>query len=179
MKRRLIVPALLALFLTCPASAWGEEAVDPSTPVPDAEQAFEKLKSLEGEWQGTTRRGNDARLTVQVIAGGHAVMEEFQETMGERVMSMHTIYHLDGDTLMLTHYCVSNNQPRMRADLGGLPEALRFEFLDATNLASPDAGHMHRAMIEFQGSDRIVNAWTYRKDGEDQYTETIEWERRR
>lgn len=178
-ESRRLLPGLLGLILILAAPTWASEPNGAGTAAPDARAAFESLKGLEGEWHGTTRRGNAATLRYQVIAGGHSVLEEFRETMGEREISMHTVYHLDGEELMLTHYCISNNQPRMRADLAGLPDLLRFEFMDATNLAAPGDGHMRRAVIELKADDRIVNAWTYRKDGEDQYTETIDWRRRK
>ena len=117
---------------------------------------------------GTTGSGKPARLTYSVIGGGTAVMEVFSSGN----ISMHTVYHLDGGHLQLTHYCVSNNQPRMRAQLPSEePNVLRFSFLDATNLASPADGHMHRAELRLLEDGRIANAWTYRKDGKEAFTE--------
>jgi hypothetical protein len=84
---------------------------------------------------------------------------------------MVTLYHPDGDSLMMTHYCAAHNQPRMRAGKVS-PESRRiaFDFVDATNLASPDAGHMHRLVMTFEDRDRIVQEWTWREKGK----ETIE-----
>ena len=43
-----------------------------------------------------------------------------------------TTYHLDGDALMLTHYCGLGNQPRLR--LTGHGPQLQFARFDATDL---------------------------------------------
>ncbi|HEX2252933.1 MAG TPA: hypothetical protein VHQ65_06680 [Thermoanaerobaculia bacterium] len=171
----LAIPLLLGAAIAVASPADTPGASEGTT----AQAAFERLKGLEGEWHGKSRRGNDAILTYQVIAGGNTVMEEYREIGEKGEISMHTLYHLDGEALMLTHYCISANQPRMRADLSGAPEKLQFDLVDVTNLASPAAGHMARAVLELKGADRLVNAWTYRQNGKDQYTETIEWQRRR
>jgi hypothetical protein len=36
---------------------------------------------------------------------------------------------------------------------------------------------MHRAVVRFQGPDRLSTAWTFREDGEDRFTEVIDAER--
>lgn len=162
-------------------SAWAESASAPSAPTaaPDtpAVSWLKKLKTLEGEWKGTTPGGKAVRLSYTTIAGGTAVMEVFGYADGGPG-SMYTLYHLDGDHLMLTHYCVSNNQPRMRAELPSQdPNVLRFSFLDVTNLKSPQAGHMHRAMLRVIDENHIANEWTYRKDEKDAFSEGAQYER--
>lgn len=170
--------ALLSLHLlpALPAGAAGAAAE------PGAAASFARLKSLAGEWKGESGKGKKVRLTYQVIAGGTAVLETFGWEGSDADMT--TVYHLDGDTLMLTHYCVSNNQPRMRAArptgaAAGTADAnvLQFDFVDGTNLANPGAGHMHKATLRFLDGDRLGNAWTYFKDGKEAFTETGTYER--
>jgi hypothetical protein len=166
--------AVAAEVTPAPAVAGDNSAAVPAADNPGA-AGLTKLKSLAGEWKGKTAKGKDVTLSYRPIAGGTAVMEVF--SYGQDATSMYTVYHLDGDKLMLTHYCISNNQPRMRAQPSEDPNILRFEFLDATNLARPEDGHMRRAMIRFVDDRHIVNEWTYRKDGKDSFTEAIQWER--
>lgn len=165
MKRSLVVPVVLSLSLLAPLAA---------TEVPSA-ASFEKIKSLAGEWRGVSGKGKKVRLSYETIAGGTAVLETFGWEGSEQTMS--TVYHLDGDRLVLTHYCVSNNQPRMQAQAGGEPGVLRFEFLDATNLKSSADGHMHKALLRIHDQDHIGNAWTYFQDGKEAFTESGEYER--
>ena len=48
---------------------------------------------------------------------------------------MVTLYHMDGDPMMLTHYCLAKNQPRMAAiEIGEDGGEVTFEFLDGTSL---------------------------------------------
>src|SRR5690349_3118062 len=77
----------------------------------DATAAFARLKSLAGEWTADTPMGK-SHVTYQIIAGGTALVE--RET-AEKMPEMLTVYHLDGGKLILTHYCMAGNQPRMQA----------------------------------------------------------------
>src|SRR5437868_4462867 len=113
-----------------------------------AQEALSKLQSLAGDWQGSYRwtgaRTDAGKVTARysLTGGGSAVVEDL--TMGPAsVPSMTSVYHLDGPDLRLTHYCAARNQPRLKAreiDLAG--GALAFDFVDATNLASPEAPHV-------------------------------------
>jgi hypothetical protein len=81
--------------------------------------AFEQLKMLAGSWSGSaTGEGEEAEAEAEMVdkvvhdfrvsAAGTVVME----TMGpDSEYEMINMYHLDGDELVLTHYCSSGNQP--------------------------------------------------------------------
>jgi hypothetical protein len=171
-RRAATILAFSAMAMLSLASARADEPQSPAV------SWLTRLKALEGEWKGTTPGGKPVRLSYKSIAGGTAVMEVFSYGDGPGAKSMYTIYHLDGDHLMLTHYCVSNNQPRMRAELPSKEQdVLRFSFVDATNLNDPKAGHMHRAMLRVVDEDHIANEWTYRKDSKDVFSEGAAYER--
>jgi hypothetical protein len=79
---------------------------------------------------------------------------------------MVTMYHLDGDQLMMTHYCMANNQPRMRADAStSSPTSINFRLIDVTNLSSPDAGHMVGLKIDWKDADHVTTHWTWSQKG--------------
>ena len=142
----------------------------------DAKAAFARLRTMAGEWQADTSMGK-ARLTYELIGGGTALVErESFEKMPE--MSMETVYHLDGERLLLTHYCMVGNQPRMIAR-GYRPETgeLRFEFLDATNLASPAAGHMHNASMRLVDDKHFTSDWEFFENGRLKNKESFQYTR--
>ncbi len=48
---------------------------------------------------------------------------------------MINMYHLDGDDLVLTHYCAGGNQPHMKLDRASATSGkLQFDFIGGTNL---------------------------------------------
>jgi len=90
-------------------------------------------------------------------------MAEMQ--MGDE--SMLSMFYVDGDQLLMTHFCPSGNQPRMKAIISPDLKTVTFDFLDATNLAGPGAGHMHRAVYLFSDADHYNEEWTWKKEGKD------------
>lgn len=120
--------------------------------------AFETMKSLAGEWKGTGPEGKAITVTYSLVSGGTAVLETLADP------PMLTTYYLDGDNLMLTHYCMANNQPRMKAG-AQKGNAIEFRFVDATNLKSADAGHMHDMILTVEDANHIQQAWTWSDKG--------------
>jgi hypothetical protein len=130
-----------------------------------ANEAFRKLQSLAGEWQGKDEQGNPAKSSFVQVASGTAVMETLTMTGMDQML---TLYSVDVNSLVLAHYCPTNNQPRMRAfpSTGDLRE-LVFEFSGAGNLPDMAAGHEHKLVIQFEDRDHITERWTWRKGGRD------------
>ncbi len=155
MQRAKVLGLVCALTLT--GAAQGRAGSD--------SPAFEKLKALAGNWEGKMANGHTANVTYKVTSAGSVVMET---DMPGEPMEMVTLYHQDGDSLLATHYCDSQNQPRMRASgLSADGKELAFKFLDITNLASPDASHMREVTFHFQDSDHFTATWTAREGGKD------------
>lgn len=158
----------LGLFLVLVAIATSCLAASKSQP------EFDKIKSLAGNWEGKGTAGNPVQINYRVVSGGTAVVESILE---KPEAEMITVYYLDGDRLMLTHYCMANNQPRMRADApASNPATIKFSFVDATNLSSPDDGHMDAHSIEWKDADHVNQHWTWRQKG-GQKVETFELHR--
>jgi hypothetical protein len=161
---------LLANLLLASAAI---QAVDKPNGAIDSKAAFARLKTLAGEWQADTSMGK-AHVTYEVIAGGASLVER---ESAEKMPAMLTVYHLDGDRLMLTHYCMAGNQPRMQArSFDSKTGELRFQFLDATNLAS-GAGHMHNATIRVVDNDHLTSEWEFFEGGQRTKTESFQYTR--
>jgi hypothetical protein len=143
---------------------------------PAAMRAYELLKSLEGEWEGTSTKGWKERVSFRVIAGESCVVStSFDAHPNETMMTM---YHMNGDELMLTHYCVARNQPRLTAsDISPDLKTITFTFRDATNLASRDRGHMDKAVFRFVDADHFSSQWTWYQDGTERWMEEIRYVR--
>ena len=67
----------------------------------------------------------------------------------------------------MTHYCGAGNQPRMKATASPDGKTITFEFLDATNLASPQAGHMHRVVFTMIDANHHTEEWTFLDNGKE------------
>jgi len=131
----------------------------------DAQKSFDQLKSLAGAWEGKNSQGEPLQVSFKVTSGGSAVMSEIA---GHGKDNMITMFHLDGpNKLVLTHYCGAGNQPRMQASSSPDGKTITFNFLDATNLASPDAGHMHRVAITVLDANHHTEEWSFADHGKE------------
>ncbi len=135
-----------------------------AVPGDGAADQFEKIKSLAGEWQGTRAMdGKTVNATYELVSNGSTVMETL---MPADEPNMVTMYHLNGDKLMMTHYCAVNNQPRMESvsSEGGM---VKFALKDITNLAKEEDGHMVGMSIAFKDADHITHTWTFKQEGKE------------
>jgi len=165
----------MLLVLLCLFTVTTVFSGDKSEPVKNS-PAFEKLKSLEGSWKGKDVSGKPVSISYKVVSSGSTVMETLD--MGESEGAMVTMYHPDGDKLMMTHYCSMGNQPRMRAQgLSKDGKAISFKFVDATNMKSPDADCMRKLVVTFKDDDHFSQEWTMRMGGKMQAPDTFEFER--
>jgi hypothetical protein len=128
----------------------------------DAQKSFDQLKTMEGIWEGKTDAGQPVKVTYHLVSGGLTVMSEASED------SMVTMYYLDGDRLLMTHFCGAGNQPRMVGKMSPDGKALDFSYLDATNLATPQTGHMHHAHFTFADGNHYSEQWTFAQDGKEE-----------
>jgi hypothetical protein len=147
--------ALVALAMFSPAA-------------PGTNPAWEKMKSLVGEWEGTMRHGEmdmPVKVSYEIVSDGTSLMERMN--VPDKSHEMITMYYPDGSRIMMTHYCAEGNQPRMRADaVNG--DTVAFSFVDVTNLSSPQAEHMRRLVVKFADADHFTQEWTHRKSGKEE-----------
>lgn len=135
----------------------------------NAPAAFVKLKSLAGEWEADTDMGK-VHLSYELIAAGTALVEREKS---DHMPEMMTVYHLDGGRLMMTHYCMAGNQPRMQAQpFHAASNEVQFRFLDATNLTTPAAGHIHGGLLRFVDDSHLISEWQFYENGQLKRTET-------
>jgi hypothetical protein len=133
---------------------------------------FDRIKSLAGNWAGTMTGGKSVHISYKVISSGSAVMESMDHD------GMVTMYHLDGDTLMLTHYCSAGNQPRMRL-VSSTPGSLTFDMFDATNLSDVNDMHMAGLVLTWKDKNHLTADWTLMKDGKVAHHGVFELTRRK
>ena len=133
----------------------------------EPEKTFATIKSLAGDWEGKNSMGNAVHVSYRTTAGGSAVLSEIQSQMQGRSEDMITMIHLDRDRLLLTHYCAAGNQPRMQASVSPDGKTITFDFIDATNLASPDAGHMQRVIFTIRDANHHSEDWHFLDHGKE------------
>jgi hypothetical protein len=131
----------------------------------DAQKSFDKMKTLAGSWEGhvTTTppepdiEGKLAKVSLRVTSMGNALIHE--ATSAERPDDPITMFYLDGDRLLATHYCDAGNRPRMTGKLAPDGKTVAFEFLDVAG--NTQYGHMDHGMFTFIDANHHIEDWTF------------------
>lgn len=147
---RTLTMAVAALALAA-GTAGAEETA------PDARKALEQIKGLVGSWEGSIgqKGGPPGGVRYELTGGGHMVVERlFPGTEHE----MMTVYHLDGDRLLASHYCASGNQPLMRLEKA-TPTELAFGFVGGTNMDAAKDVHIHSGRLRFVEGGALESEW--------------------
>lgn len=150
MKTRPMMLTLVLLFFSTAALAQSA-----------AQQSFEQLKTLAGSWEGTFE-GKALHVSMRVTSSGNALMHEMKAEGPDDPITM---IHLDGERLLLTHYCDAGNQPRMAATISPDGKTIVFDFFEATNLLPSQHGHMQRATFTFIDADHHTEKWEFAMAG--------------
>jgi phage tail protein X len=143
----------------------------------DAQKSFTQLKTLAGTWQASVtldppqpEMGNGTLLQVslRVTSRGNALVHEMHETgkPDDPARSDHpvTMFYLDSDRLLLTHYCDAGNRPRMAGKTSPDGKTVEFDFVDVAG--STQYGHMHHAVFTFLDANHHIEDWTYMMPGD-------------
>ena len=135
-------------------------------PPAQSSAAFDKLKSLAGEWEGTANEGGkeiSATTSFRLVSDGSVLMDVLAPGTPHEMITM---FHMDGSDLLATHYCAAHNQPRFFFVAASEPNVVAFEFKDATNLSSPAAPHMVGVKFTLIDPNHHIEDWTFLANGQ-------------
>jgi hypothetical protein len=153
MARRFMVSGLLVIALQ--VATYGDDKTGAKLPPAPTNAGLEKMKKLAGTWVAADKDGKPTDKVISIIkvtAGGSAVHETL---FPGQPMEMVSVYTIDGPDLVMTHYCVLGNQPRMKADPKSPANQICFKFAGGTNLDPTKDKHMHEATLTLVDDDHI------------------------
>lgn len=153
MVRFLSGSVLMALALTVSLASHGGDKA--ALPTPKTNAALEKLKKLAGTWLLADKDGrptDQVASIIKVTAGGSVVHETLFPGQPHEMIS---VYMVDGPDLVMTHYCVLGNQPRMKADPKSPANQIVWRFAGGTNLDPKKDKHMHEATVTIVDEDHL------------------------
>jgi hypothetical protein len=157
LRPRIFFAFSLCLFLSAVLAAQEMHPVARSTP------AFDQLKSLAGEWTGKDSSGDAVKIVYSVVSNGSAIMEHMAPASPHEMVTMYT---LDGDRIVVTHYCATGNQPTMQT--ATTPTAngkYDFSLVRVSGTKTPDEAHMAALTLTIPDKDHLIQVWTYDNHG--------------
>jgi hypothetical protein len=168
MRTLLVALSILLLPVAQTASA-GEQHEHPPVAMP---QQFDTLKQLVGTWEGKTDMGGEQK-TMQVVyeltSGGTAIIETMMPGTPNEMVS---VYHEDGKSLAMTHYCALGNQPHMKLKQAD-DKSLSFEMDKQQGITSSDEAHMHALTLTLKDKNTLQQDWAHYEKGKATQTVTF------
>ncbi len=146
------------------ACAWTLAVQDAKPEKSAAQRAFERLKETAGDWiakDDAAKENADIWVSRKVTANGSVIVEHMFPGSDHEMITM---YYVEGDHIVLVHYCALGNQPMMRCKPDGGAE-LKFEFAGGTNIRPDTDMHMHEATMRIPGPDAIWAEWRSWNEG--------------
>ena len=177
--RTLLFIAVLSLsaMAFAQADAHKHAAAQSDAPKSDAQKSFDQLKTLAGSWQASVTtdppmkdmgNGEKTEVLLRVTSRGNALVHEMGELKSKDNPTKYdhpvTMFYLDNDRLILTHYCDAGNRPRMAARVSPDGKTVEFDFLDVAG--NTQYGHMEHAVFTFIDANHHTEDWTFKMKGD-------------
>ncbi|HKQ06928.1 MAG TPA: hypothetical protein VJ464_17495 [Blastocatellia bacterium] len=150
--------ALLICLLALASVAQAQEPQKAAAVQSDAQKALQKMKTLAGSWQGTIM-GIPISLTIRAASSGTAILHEANTPGGNPPNHEITMFYLDGDRLLATHYCDAGNRVRLEGKMSPDGKTLEFSFLDV--VGSTRGGYVKDLAITMIDTDHHIVAFTF------------------
>jgi len=150
----------VCLSLALSAIVQAEECKVPPVKI---SKELDRIKSLAGKWEGTSPEGPMV-VDYRVTSGGTAVIETLAPGTPHKMISL---YHDEGGKLVMTHYCMLGNQPKL--DLVSEDDNRLIFSLDKkqSTIDSKHEMHMHSLAMSFPDSNTIVERWAGYNEGKE------------
>ena len=156
-NRLLRLTFLILLVPTSVVFAQDNPAKAPTTQS-EAKKAFAKLKTLAGSWQGTVM-DISINFIIRAASSGTAILHE-GNTGGEGPPKNEiTMFYVDGDRLLATHYCDAGNRSRWEGKISSDEKAIEFSFLDVTG--STRGGYLKDMVITLIDTNHHTVGFTF------------------
>src|SRR5688500_13590256 len=121
------------------------------------------MKTLAGSWQGTIM-GISINITIRVASSRNAILHEANTEGGGPPDHEITMFYLDGDRLLATHYCDAGNRARLEGKMSPDGKAIEFSFLDVAG--STRGGLVKRMLITpIDANKHVVEITFIKPDG--------------
>ena len=150
--------ALLICLLALASAALAQGPQKAAAVQSDAQKALKNMKTLAGSWQGTIM-GISINFTIRAASSGTAILHEGNTTGGGPPNHEITMFYLDGDRLLATHYCDAGNRSRLEGKMSPDGKTVELSFLDV--VGSTKGGYLKDMVITMIDVDHHIVEFTF------------------
>jgi hypothetical protein len=157
MKAKILSALLICLVM---AMACGTSVAQTTSQPSDAQKAFDNMKNFAGSWQGTIM-GISINVTIRLTSSGTAILHEATTGGGRPPDHEITMFYVEGDRLLATHYCDGGNRARFEGKMSPDRMTSEFNFLDVAG--STKGGLVKRMVFTIIDANKHVVEFTFIK----------------
>ena len=156
------LPVLMICFVV--ALGCGTSLAQTPTPTPtpappsEAKKMFNQMKTQAGSWQGTIM-DIPINLTIRVTSSGTAILHEAHTEKAGPPKHEVTMFYVEGDRLLATHYCDAGNRARLEGKMSPDGQKSEFSFVDVAG--STKGGLVKRMVITTVDANKFVLDFTF------------------
>ena len=126
-----------------------------------------QISDLLGDWEMTDEEGTRHHAATFAMTAGGSAVREIMFPGGDHEMT--NLYHMDGENLVITHYCAAGNQPRMVASKVAQTDdgtVFYFEFESVSNLRESHDHYMGDMTLTILKDGGLRQDWrSFDRDG--------------
>jgi hypothetical protein len=149
---------LLIILMATAAVASAQEPSKPAGAQSEAKKAFLKLKTLTGSWQGKVM-DIPIDFTIRAASSNTAILHEGNTSVAGPPKQEITMFYVDGDRLLATHYCDGGNRSRLEGKVSPDGKTIEFSFLDVSG--STRGGYLKDMMLTLIDANNHTVAITF------------------
>lgn len=161
-NRTIVLRISLCVFCMLAASyaTSAQEKQPGPAPAPQSEgkKAFEKLKTMSGSWQGKIM-DIPITFTIRAASSRTAIVHEAHTPGGGPPNNEITMFYIDGDRLLATHYCDAGNRSHLEGKLTSDGKGVDFNLVEL--IGSKRGGFLQRLTFTVVDADRHVAELTF------------------
>ena len=150
--------AILIILIASSIVALSQEPPKTVIAQSDAQKAFEKMKTLAGSWQGTVMHIS-INFTIRAASSGTAILHEGDTSKAGPPKHEITMFYVEGDRLLATHYCDAGNRSRWEGKMSPDGKTIEFSFLEVAG--STRGGYLKDMVITMIDADHHIVAFTF------------------
>ena len=155
---RTLLPTLLICLLAPVAIFAQENQPKPVSAQSDAKKALAKLKTLSGSWDGSVMNIS-INFTIRAVSSGTAVLHEGHTSAVGPPKNEITMFYLEGDRLLATHYCDGGNRSNFEGKMSADEKTIEFSFIEV--VGSTRGGYLKDLAFTMTDADRHTVGLTF------------------